>query len=180
MWTDHCLQTGDSTFPPSLTKTSSDLVVQKGMNMFVDAYSAFMDNTQTLQTTLNEHIQSRGIDTIYIAGIATDVCVQSSVTDPLGDLMGNYNVFVIEDATAAVQGSQVNFNAAIEMMRDWGATITSVAEVLATECPSSGPGGDDPSDGGSDGNSMTNEAGVSSIPAPLLLGAALVAVHASL
>jgi len=30
MWTDHCLQSGDSTYPPSLLKYSTDLVVQKG------------------------------------------------------------------------------------------------------------------------------------------------------
>ena len=49
MWTDHCLQTGDSTFPPSLDKRANDFVVQKGGNVHVDAYSAFMDNTKALE-----------------------------------------------------------------------------------------------------------------------------------
>merc|ERR1719324_489578 len=81
MWTDHCLQTGDSTFPPSLSKESTDVIVQKGGNLYVDAYSAFMDNTQNFKTSLDQTLQSAGIDTLYIAGIATDVCVLATVRD---------------------------------------------------------------------------------------------------
>lgn len=135
MWTDHCLQSGDSTFPPSLTTRSSDIVVRKGANKFVDSYSAFMDNTQTFQTNLDSALQNRGVDTIYVAGIATDFCVRWSVRDALGSKTGAYKVKVIEDATAAVQGNMVNFHAAIAAMKAAGATIVNTSDILATACP---------------------------------------------
>jgi len=172
MWTDHCLQDGDATFPPSLTKTSSDLVVQKGMNKFVDPYSAFMENTQTLQTTLSDEIQSRDVDTIYVVGIATDVFLQATVRDALSALTSDSDVIVIQDATAAVMGDEANFNAAIAEMRALGATITTVSEVLDTECPSSGPGV-----GGCDTEGCTNIA-ASSMHVSSFLVAAAVAMYA--
>ena len=105
MWTDHCLQDGDSTFPPSLTTEASDVVVQKGTNKYVDANSAFVDNTQTLRTSLGSTLEEHGIDTLYVAGIATDVCVKWTVIDALA---AHYSVKVIRDATAAVLGDQAN------------------------------------------------------------------------
>jgi nicotinamidase-related amidase len=132
MWTDHCLQDGDSTFPPSLATEASDIVIQKGMNEYVDAYSAFMDNTKTLKTTLDSALQAEGIDTIYVAGIATDVCVRWTVEDALA---GNYVVKVISDATAAVLGDQANFDDAVTAMVGAGAQNLTVADVLAMECP---------------------------------------------
>jgi nicotinamidase-related amidase len=135
MWTDHCLQTGDSTFPDSLDKRETDTVVEKGTNQYVDAYSGFMDNAQTLKTGLDSELQSMGIDTLYIAGIATDVCVQWTVRDALGNHTGNYDVTVIKDATAPVAGNQENYNAAIGAMAAQGAKIVTASDVLARECP---------------------------------------------
>jgi len=142
MWTDHCLQDGDSTFPPSLTKDGNDFVVQKGGNIHVDAYSAFMDNTQTLKTTLDDELQSRGIDTLYVVGIATDVCVEATVRDALGVNTGDYTVYVVHDATAAVLGDQANFDASVAAMEGMGATLVTAQEVLDMTCPVSADGFD--------------------------------------
>jgi len=134
MWTDHCLQTGDSTFPPSLITQSDDIIVQKGGNQYVDAYSAFMDNTQNLKTSLDQSLQSEGINTLYVAGIATDVCVHATVRDALSSLTGNYTVKVITDATAAVLGNEANYNNAIAEMTTFGATMITTADVLSEPC----------------------------------------------
>ena len=47
MWTDHCVQgeSGDSGFATGLVTDSSDLVVQKGTNKYVDAYSVWRTTT---------------------------------------------------------------------------------------------------------------------------------------
>jgi len=135
MWTDHCLQTGDATFPPSLDKRSGDFVVQKGQNVYVDAYSAFLDNTDNLKTDLDMHLQARSIDTLYVVGIATDFCVKFTVEDALGMKTSNYQVNLIYDATAAVQGDAANYNASIYFMQDRGATLYTTADVLAMSCP---------------------------------------------
>lgn len=137
LWKDHCLQSGDSTFAANLTSATTDTVVQKGTNKFVDAYSAFMDNSQFLKTPLDAALQTAGIDTLYIAGIATDVCVKWTVRDALGSKTGNYTVKVIGDASAGIYaGTGV---ADVATMNTWfadqGATVVSTAEVLAMECP---------------------------------------------
>lgn len=135
MWTDHCLQDGDSTFPSELYPSETDIIVQKGSNMYVDAYSAFMDNTQTLKTNLDSILYEKDIDTLFIAGIATDVCVQWTVTDALGDMTSNYNVYVIKDATAPVLGDMDNFNEAMGTMAKAGAKIIDAEDVLGMPCP---------------------------------------------
>ena len=136
MWTDHCEQTGDAGFPTTLHKTDQDIVVQKGMNVHVDAYSAFMDNTATLKTQLDADLQELGVTDLFIAGIATDVCVKWTVKDALGGSTGSYSVTVIEDATAAVLGNADNKADAIAFMEAEGATIVQAADVLAMACPS--------------------------------------------
>lgn len=136
MWTDHCLQSGDATFPTTLTKIGHPgSVIQKGMNMYVDAYSGFMDNTQTLKTTLDERLIGLGIDELYIAGIATDVCVQWTVIDALGSNTANYKVTVVKDATAPVLGDMNAYNSAMAQMAQAGAQIVLTEDVLARECP---------------------------------------------
>jgi len=135
MWTDHCLQTGDSTFPPTLDKRDGEMVVQKGYTTFVDAYSAFMDNTQSLKTALDDTLLAKGIDTLVVVGIATDVCVQWTVTDALGPKTGDFNVYVVRDATAPVMGDMDNYEAALEVMEQAGAHIVTIDELIAMDCP---------------------------------------------
>jgi len=136
MWTDHCLQTGDSGFPTTLKgKINAQTVVHKGTNQFVDAYSAFMDNTKTLKTKLDDELIAKGVNTLYITGIATDVCVKATVTDALGSNTANYTVYVVRDATAAVLGNVANYDAALTDMASTGATLVTTADVLAMKCP---------------------------------------------
>jgi nicotinamidase-related amidase len=155
MWPDHCLQSGDSGFPPTLYKDPTDTVIQKGTNQFVDAYSAFMDNTQTLKTSLDSMLMGKGINRLYIVGIATDVCVQWTVTDALGNSTANYEVIVVSDATAPVLGNMAKFNASIATMIGAGATVMSTADVLAAEC------------------SLSDMATISSRPTTVLIGVVL-------
>lgn len=132
MWTDHCLQTGDSTFPPSLNMGASPKIVQKGSNQFVDAYSGFQDNSGVVKTQLDTELKALGIKKLVIVGIATDVCVKWSVRDALAE---SYEVTIVKDVTAAVLGDQANFDAAVTFMGTEGATVKTVAEMLAMECP---------------------------------------------
>ena len=135
MWTDHCLQSGDSTFPPTLDRRDGDATIQVGTNRFVDAYSAFMDNTKSLKTELDDKLFSKGITHLIVTGIATDYCVQGTVLDALSDLTHPYTVTLVQDATAPVQGNIASFNTSVALMKSSGATIVTTADVLAMECP---------------------------------------------
>ena len=47
----------------------------QGVNPDVDSYSAFFDNQKLSKTCLEEIIKDENVSDLYIAGIATDVCV---------------------------------------------------------------------------------------------------------
>lgn len=130
MWTNHCLQEGDSNFPPSLITEETDIVVQKGGNQYVDSYSAFMDNTRKLKTQLDDILVENEVGTIYVVGIATDYCVYFSTIDAIG--LG-YHVKLVLDATRGIANETVN--AALADMEDKGAKILNYSDVMAMECP---------------------------------------------
>lgn len=134
MWTVHCLQDGDATFPPTLTTAATDIIVQKGTNKYVDAYSAFMDNTKTLKTELDDTLKANEITKLYVAGIATDVCVFFTAMDGI-DL--GYEVVLIEDASAGIAPSAIT--SAIETMEANGAVMTTSTDILAMDCPDTPP-----------------------------------------
>merc|ERR1712217_456622 len=90
LWPDHCgswdnsagdNDTNDADFVSTLELTGDEHIIRKGTNQLVDAYSAFMDNTKNLMTELHEELQEKDIDTLYVAGIATDFCVSWTMTD---------------------------------------------------------------------------------------------------
>jgi nicotinamidase-related amidase len=132
MWTDHCLATGDATFPPELDRREGDLTVRKGIHQYVDAYSAFLDNTKSLKTELDDKLKEMGITNLFVTGIATDVCVNASVHDAI-DL--GYSATLIKDASVAVLGDMEQHGIAVDRMSNHGATIHTMDEVLAMECP---------------------------------------------
>ena len=132
MWTDHCLQDGDSTFPNRLITKDTDVVVQKGVNQYVDSYSAFMDNTQKLKTPLEQTLIDLDIGTIYLLGIATDYCVYFSTVDAIK--LG-FDVKLILDATRGISAETVD--AAVKDMVAQGAQIVNSTDLLADTCEDS-------------------------------------------
>lgn len=104
----------------------------------MDAYSAFMDNSGNLKTSLDATLQQHGIETLYVAGIATDVCVKWSVRDALGSRTGNYTVKVISDASAGLPYGATPtelHDLALQWMQEQGASLINSTEVLAMGCP---------------------------------------------
>merc|ERR1719401_1266385 len=143
LWRNHCesAKTGaaGSSFAANLVTKTTDIIVQKGTNKFVDAYSAFYDNAQQLQTTLDSALQSRGVDTLYVAGIATDVCVKWTVRDAMSSKTGNYNVKVITDASQGIWGLGPPTNdlaSTVTWFGTQGAQVIQTPDVLAMSCPS--------------------------------------------
>jgi len=140
LWTDHCLQDGDSGFATGLVTSSEDIVVQKGTNKYVDAYSAFMDNAKVHKTALDDTLKANGIDTLYITGIATDFCVSWTAQDAV-DL--GYDTSVILDATAAIGldngDGTTSVDTALAEFTAKGVKIVNAADVLGIACPPTTP-----------------------------------------
>ena len=100
LWPAHCVQgTHDAELHPNLNIPTAQLIIRKGFHQHIDSYSAFKEADHTTMTGLAAYLTERGIDTVYITGIATDFCVAWTAIDAteLG-----FNSYVIEDATKAI------------------------------------------------------------------------------
>lgn len=100
LWPDHCVQgSAGAEFHPDLKTTPAELIIRKGFRPEIDSYSAFFENDQETPTGLTGYLRERGIDTVYLAGLATDFCVKWSALD--GRKQG-FTVHLIEDATRGI------------------------------------------------------------------------------
>jgi nicotinamidase/pyrazinamidase len=100
LWPDHCVQ--DSTgaaFHPDLDAARAELIVRKGYDRAIDSYSAFYENDRTTATGLTGYLRTRGFERVFMAGLATDFCVNFSAVDAARE---GFEVVVIEDACRAI------------------------------------------------------------------------------
>lgn len=82
LWPDHCIQGSDgAAFHGGLNTDPADMIVRKGHNPAIDSYSAFFENDHETPTGLHGYLQTRGIDTLTMVGLATDFCVNFSAVD---------------------------------------------------------------------------------------------------
>ena len=126
LWPDHCIQgTEGSRFHAKLITDNADLIIRKGFRPEIDSYSAFFENDQKTPTGLDGYLKSRGLNTIYLCGLALDFCVYFSAID--GAKLG-YNVTVIKDACRAIDlnGSLQN---SLNDMKSKGVKLSSTFEL---------------------------------------------------
>ena len=100
MWPDHCVQgTDDAKLHADLDLIKANLILRKGFNTKVDGYSAFYDNDKKTPTGLTGYLKSRGIQRVFVCGLATDFCVMWSSVDARKD---GFAVVVLEDASRGI------------------------------------------------------------------------------
>ena len=122
IWPPHCVQgTEGAELHPSLDRSSIDVVMDKGEDANSQGYSAFQD------TALAELLRDRGVDRLYVGGLATDYCVKNSVLDARS--LG-FDVIVVEDAIRGVEVEPGDSERAVEAMREAGAVLAGSEQVL--------------------------------------------------
>ena len=100
LWPDHCVQgTKGAEFHPDLHVLNCEMVLRKGYDPLIDSYSAFFENDRKTATGLNGYLSERGINRLFLVGLATDYCVSYSALDAAK--MG-FDVLVIEDGCRAI------------------------------------------------------------------------------
>lgn len=100
LWPTHCVQgTEDAEFHPDLDLSVAQLIIRKGFHSEIDSYSAFKEADHQTSTGLAGYLKERGIDTVFVVGIATDYCVAWTAID--ASHLG-FKSYVIADATKGI------------------------------------------------------------------------------
>jgi nicotinamidase/pyrazinamidase len=121
-WPVHCVAGGSGAgFSDALRLPASANVVSKGRSPGRDAYSAFGE------TELHSRLQASGVRRLFVAGLATDYCVLATVIDARA--LG-YEVFVLQDAIAAVELRPGDGARALQKMSAAGAAFTDSTALL--------------------------------------------------
>jgi nicotinamidase/pyrazinamidase len=128
LWPVHCVQhsTG-AAFSAELRTDRFAKIFQKGTDPNIDSYSTFFDNAKLRSTGLGDYLRQRGVQEIFVCGLATDYCVKYSVLDSKS--LG-IRTHVIEDACRGVNLRPDDSKDAIAEMRAAGASIIDSGEIL--------------------------------------------------
>jgi nicotinamidase/pyrazinamidase len=118
LWPPHCVQGSDgAALHPALPDEAVTLVLRKGTRSHTDSYSAFRENAgpdgRRASTGLGAWLRARGIERVFVVGLARDVCVRSSAVDAAAE---GFQTFVVDDLTRAVDPAHATeTDAAFEM-----------------------------------------------------------------
>ncbi|HEX8524671.1 MAG TPA: bifunctional nicotinamidase/pyrazinamidase [Tepidisphaeraceae bacterium] len=127
LWPVHCVQnTAGAEFVAGLKRERIERVFQKGVDPHIDSYSGFFDNGHKRGTGLAEYLESRQVDRVYIAGIATDYCVKFTALD--ARQLGLETVLVV-DACRGVDVQAGDSARAVDEMRAAGVKILTSQQV---------------------------------------------------
>jgi nicotinamidase/pyrazinamidase len=121
LWPKHCVQnTHGAEFAPSFDTSQIAHVFHKGIERNIDSYSTFFDNAHRRHTGLAHYLEKRGIEDIYLMGLALDYCVKYSALDArqLG-----LKTHVILDGCRGIELKPGDIDRALEEMKPAGATI---------------------------------------------------------
>jgi nicotinamidase/pyrazinamidase len=127
LWPDHCVQgSKGAEFHSALRLPRAELILRKGFRPQIDSYSAFFENDRKTATGLAGYLRERGLNRVFLAGLAYDYCVGYSALDArrLG-----FDAIVLRDACRAIDlnGSVERIEA--EFARA-GVALVESAEIL--------------------------------------------------
>ena len=107
LWPDHCVAGSDGArLHAGLPWELAEAIIRKGNEPEVDSYSAFRNNWnregRRPTTGLGGYLRDRGIETVFLCGLARDYCVKWSAEDALE--LG-FTTHVLWDLTRPVDAS---------------------------------------------------------------------------
>ncbi|CAI8919549.1 MULTISPECIES: bifunctional nicotinamidase/pyrazinamidase [Pseudomonas] len=127
LWPEHCVQgTAGAEFHPELNLPHAQLIIRKGCNPDIDSYSAFLEADRRTTTGLAGYLKERGIDTVYMVGLALDFCVMFSALDARA---AGFNAFVVLDACRAIDRDG-SLAAAMERMQTAGVGLIQSNQLI--------------------------------------------------
>lgn len=118
LWPPHCIQgSKGAEFHTDLKLPSDTIVVSAGMAADEDGYSGF-EGHDAGGVKLADLLRKRGVERIFVGGLATDYCVKFTVIDALKE---GFKAVLIEDAVRGVNLQPGDSDRAIAEMKRGGA-----------------------------------------------------------
>ncbi len=100
LWPDHCIQgSHGAQLHAELDLPHAQLILRKGCNWHIDSYSAFLEADRLTPTGLASYLKERGVEKVFVVGLALDFCVAWSALDARA---AGFTTYVIEDACRAI------------------------------------------------------------------------------
>lgn len=130
LWPVHCVQgTPGAALHPDLPWETATAIIRKATDPATDSYSAFRNNWNSRgnrpPTGLTGYLKDRGVEDVFLCGLARDFCVRWSAEDALQE---GFRVFVISELCRSIDPSSDN-----DVHRDLtrrGAEIISLRSLL--------------------------------------------------
>lgn len=118
VWPPHCVQrTKGAEFHPGLKLPKEAIILTKGEDPNEDSYSGFQAKTKE-NKSFADSLKEKGIEHLYIGGLATDYCVRATVLDALKQ---GFKVTILMDAIKGVDIRAGDSAKAIKEMEKAGA-----------------------------------------------------------
>lgn len=100
LWPDHCIQgSHGAQLHADLDLPHAQLILRKGCNSHIDSYSAFLEADRQTPTGLASYLKERGVQNVYVVGLALDFCVAWSALDARA---AGFTTLVVADACRAI------------------------------------------------------------------------------
>jgi len=104
MWPVHCVQnTAGAEINKDLQLKGNEIFIKKGTDPDHDSYSAF--GCEEERTSLAEQLREKGIEKLYVCGLALDYCVGNSCID---SAKNGITTYLIMDATKGIKQESVD------------------------------------------------------------------------
>jgi nicotinamidase/pyrazinamidase len=127
LWPEHCLAgSRGAELHPGLETAPVTLIVRKGTRVELDSYSAFFENDRRTPTGLGACLRELGVGELYLAGLATDVCVYHTALDALR--LG-FAVRLVEDACRGIDVPAGSLRERLRELERVGVRILNSGEV---------------------------------------------------
>ncbi len=128
LWPDHCVQgTPDASLHKDLALPKAQVIIRKGFHQDTDSYSAFTEADGKTSTGLAAYLKARGINSVYVCGLATDFCVSWTALDAR---KAGFKAAVVEDACRGIDLNG-SLKAAWAQMAKAGVTRIQSSDLVA-------------------------------------------------
>jgi nicotinamidase/pyrazinamidase len=132
LWPDHCVQgTHGAELHPAIPWQRVSAVIRKGADAATDSYSGFRNNWDSAgerpPTGLAGYLRERGVEEVFLCGLARDFCVKWSAEDAAA---AGFRTTVLWDLTRPVDpASDERVRRDLERA---GVTVATSEEALST------------------------------------------------